>query len=1398
MTNTLDNEFMSAMDYNITRDMTKKGTRVPKINKKSLKRYQNPLLTGLYDRYSQLTPVLQDEYQPSRLRKARTPYWMEYASFGVQKNQDGHLLRELGNTWVAQRCKSIIIDEVLSNKWTFRPADSDDYSNKTSNLIDIAYTFFKSMNRRGQSFKEIMEPYLNDALDLGLGVGVKGFHKDAYYPINTDILNFRESHQPNVEHLNYVPTKVGHGLLRELTPYDSASFYAQPDSHGSTMGWWQWLNQGTPLFFGSREIIPLVLNPTTYSPYGISPVEVVKNLISVLINSVENMEQFMEDGAVPPAIGILSKISKPDYEDFIDRWEAEVEGDPTSIPILSVGEDGEFKFQPLTMNSADIKQLDTLDVYQKIVMSVFHVTPDELGFTDTSNRSVGESQAKVQQRVSTFPFMDKIEVLVNRYILPEIDPERRIIFEFERPKSDEEKNAEWSLVERQLNAGVMTINEYLNTIGKPTVAWGNIPFNMSLWTSLAEQFDISLFGFREEVEDKTETKVEFAQRQILTLIEQMQYMLNSDRDITPSAVSVLTKLRFLNEALNPKGQLASPSGSVIDVERMIDAADHSNRYETTSSIYNEYGRESLEEIRNDKDKLESQKSHTMKRQNVELGFTLQNRLSDLFFSEDIQADDPSLFINLDRAVSKFEDSLTKVILNKFRRWYRALKGVLGVANPTSLTFKLIENMIDRVVFERELAVEIEEILRETFSKGFSLNNAFNSYGEWDGVDFTLVDNQVSDWIQINSFGSAKEISETLKKKLRTTLRDGYSKGENINKLRQRILKEIGVGNRTIGKTKNYAQMVAKTEVARVINHGKMQQLKSSGAQKWKFVARLDDRNKNERPNKQGYTCRNLHMKEFSLTQTDAMPPLHPNCRCAIVGISAKNMEQGYAKAIDTTEAVSLIPTEISTNVEAAKPHPSEKDYAKCIKSKISILMNEHPDWNRDKAIAVAYHMCMGYKTEKSLEVTGNIIVDEIFDHMILGITKKGMIPKWLLEKPIGTAISMAESEREKRKTDAGKRKWDIIVAQLKGKQRAEARKKPTQPKKPKKTKEQIKTDLNTRLGRDAIKDRLMRDDSDGASDNPSERTKLRRFLNQRYEGGSKIPSKFSSPTARTAMEKWDAQVDQFLKTRDYYEKVVDRFFKSDKHSANILMQEFDQSFAPKFQRRMSFRKVYKQDVSNWGKEGSTKRNELVKLRANIRELERQARNSRNKTERGKYRTQKRKLAKQFFRKMLTEKVKKSLETDEIITKGMQIIVTILNEDEYQRVEDNIDQNRDCVEFHVERLKEKNPDWTRDRLVAHALNLCHVKETEQDAVEMVQNEKAIDRDRSKPKEEEDEDEEEMTDDPSEEEIEEEADIKDKSVKMWIAKNPTAEQREAYFKALKNPKNSKFFKYRELGL
>ena len=76
--------------------------------------------------------------------------------------------------------------------------------------------------------------------------------------------------------------------------------------------------------------------------------------------------------------------------------------------------------------------------YQRLVWAMFGVTADELGFTETSNRSVGQAQSRVFIRRAIKPM---IEILQNKFtneIIAEFyegNPECELKFDYIDSKS---------------------------------------------------------------------------------------------------------------------------------------------------------------------------------------------------------------------------------------------------------------------------------------------------------------------------------------------------------------------------------------------------------------------------------------------------------------------------------------------------------------------------------------------------------------------------------------------------------------------------------------------------------------------------------------------------------------------------------------------------------------------------------------------------------------------------------------------------------------------------------------------------------------------------------------------------------------------------------------------------
>lgn len=116
-----------------------------------------------------------------------------------------------------------------------------------------------------------------------------------------------------------------------------------------------------------------------------------------------------------------------------------------------------------------------------------------------------------------------------------------------------------------------------------------------------------------------------------------------------------------------------------------------------------------------------------------------------------------------------------------------------------------------------------------------------------------------------------DVGENIKQAVREIVTDEYNKGSNPQKMAKRISKEIDVIK------KKRARTIARTEIARTSTISDYIISKEQGATHFTVSCRSTrcDKCKAEYCN----TSQTGGDVEFTIDQTDKLPPLHPNCRC---------------------------------------------------------------------------------------------------------------------------------------------------------------------------------------------------------------------------------------------------------------------------------------------------------------------------------------------------------------------------------------------------------------------------------------------------------------------------------------------------------------------------------------
>lgn len=171
-----------------------------------------------------------------------------------------------------------------------------------------------------------------------------------------------------------------------------------------------------PTKFELRELMYFQLRPSSRGPYGTSKLEKIKNAVNFLVDSTEGASKLWEN-----ALMMGGQIDHPNVksEDELRRLSAyyreQFQGVKNKGKFLVTGEGTtvtQFQYSPDHM-----QWLDGQKWFGKIVMSIFKITPSEVGFTEDLNRATGIQQMNIHKSRAIKPILRVIQNKLNREIM---------------------------------------------------------------------------------------------------------------------------------------------------------------------------------------------------------------------------------------------------------------------------------------------------------------------------------------------------------------------------------------------------------------------------------------------------------------------------------------------------------------------------------------------------------------------------------------------------------------------------------------------------------------------------------------------------------------------------------------------------------------------------------------------------------------------------------------------------------------------------------------------------------------------------------------------------------------------------------------------------------------------
>lgn len=334
-----------------------------------------------------------------------------------------------------------IINEVCAANWDIKVLTTDETLSEEKQKdqerrIKEIKNFFRHPNENRESFRIFLEKVMWDLLIYDAGC------------------------------IEKVKTKSG--KLKEMYSIAGDTVRVKIDKYGKILGYYQVIegSKEDPIFFPNEQLIYIVMNPRSHTPYGFPILNTLENMVTAFLYGESYNIKYFENNATPRGILEMGDINEAQLDRFREYWKQENLQQPHRIMVVSnpnsrEGKQG-VKWIPLAMSSKDMELMQYMSWLMKMILMAFGVTPSEVGFADELRGAPGLGQALQSQAFKNktiYPMMDRIasflteEIIVSEFNSPDLE------FSFEEEKSLQE---EMQAAQRDMiliNAGIKTVEE---------------------------------------------------------------------------------------------------------------------------------------------------------------------------------------------------------------------------------------------------------------------------------------------------------------------------------------------------------------------------------------------------------------------------------------------------------------------------------------------------------------------------------------------------------------------------------------------------------------------------------------------------------------------------------------------------------------------------------------------------------------------------------------------------------------------------------------------------------------------------------------------------------------------------------------------------------------------------
>ena len=330
------------------------------------------------------------------------PYARGAGKGTVQKRSVNQLRKwSRTNPWIRSAI-NLRRQQISRAKWDIVSIDGNGEVNEAN--VKTIKDLLRDPNTRLDSWRSFIEPIVEDILVLDQGC---------------------------IEKEHTVGARAGRSgrPVKNLWPKDGARIAFDPD--------WDGTNLKKPRYFEydetgkiiaeylNEEMIVIVGNRVTYSPLGLSPLEVLAETIEADLRAAKYNNNIVEQ-ATPPGIIDLGEGVRPDQVDaFKNYWEGEIAG--KSQTAITGGGKG-VKWIPMAQSNRDMQFMEWQIYLARKICAVFGVQAQDIGLNFDVNKSSSEYGAAFTADNGIAPLCELIADYITREVVWLYDKGLRFVY----------------------------------------------------------------------------------------------------------------------------------------------------------------------------------------------------------------------------------------------------------------------------------------------------------------------------------------------------------------------------------------------------------------------------------------------------------------------------------------------------------------------------------------------------------------------------------------------------------------------------------------------------------------------------------------------------------------------------------------------------------------------------------------------------------------------------------------------------------------------------------------------------------------------------------------------------------------------------------------------------------